>query len=181
MIDLSTYSTGDYNPGSPFKRIVWIVVSRFFFETRFPWPSAIKVALLRCFGASVGEGAVIKPSVKIKYPWFLSIGDHCWIGENVWLDNVAAITIGNQVVLSQGAVLLTGNHDYKSKSFDLRAAPVVIRDFVWICAHAKVGPGVEVGEGTLLTLGSVATSSLASHGIYSGNPAERMRDRVMNE
>src|SRR5690242_9560833 len=95
------------------------MVSAIFFQNSlFPF-SGWKVFLLRLFGASVGKGVVIKPRVTIKYPWFLTIGNHSWIGENVWIDNLGKVAIGSNVCLSQGSMLLTGNHDYTKSTFDL--------------------------------------------------------------
>ena len=71
----------------------------------------LKVRLLKMFGAKIGKGLVIKNNVIIKQPWYLTIGDDCWIGENVWIDNIDKVSIGSDVCISQGAMLLTGNHD----------------------------------------------------------------------
>ena len=79
-----------------------------------PYPSTFKAIILRVFGAKVGKGLVIRTHVRIKQPWRLSIGDHVWIGESVWIDNLVQVAIASNVCLSQGAFLLTGNHDYKS-------------------------------------------------------------------
>ena len=181
MIDLRTYSKGDYDAGPLWKRVLWYIVSRLFFETRIPWTSRLKAGILRVFGANAGPDFVIKPSVKIKYPWFLTIGESCWIGENVWIDNVAAVELGDHVVLSQGVVLVTGNHDYKSKSFDLRTEPIEIGSFAWIGAHSVVGPKTEIGEGAVLTVGSVALGHIEARSVYSGNPAKKVRDRIADE
>src|SRR5690606_27570566 len=94
--DLSAYNNSSYNPGAGFfKRSLWYFCNALFFKSSlFPF-YAFKSGLLRLFGARVGKKVVIKPGVNIKYPWFLTIGDHCWIGENVWIDNLTAVIIGN--------------------------------------------------------------------------------------
>ena len=78
----------------------------------------LKIYLLKIFGAKIGKGVIIKPGVNIKYPWNLYIGDHVWIGENVWIDNLDDVIINNHVCVSQGAMLLCGNHNYKKSSFN---------------------------------------------------------------
>ena len=181
MIDLTSYTTKDYDPGPFFRRAVWYVVSRLFLETRFPWPNVLKRMILIQFGCRISDGLVIKPRVKIKYPWYLSIGAHCWIGEGVWIDNLCEVTLGDQVVLSQGAYLLTGNHDYKKRSFDLILDPIEIKSGAWIAAKSIVCPGVTVEEYAVLTVGSVATQSLDAHSIYSGNPATFKRKREFSD
>lgn len=142
--------------------------------------SSLKVSLLRLFGAKVGQGVVIKPGVNIKYPWRLHIGNWVWIGEGVWIDNLAEVRIGNQVCISQGAMLLTGNHNYKSEKFDLIVQPILLEDGCWIGAQSTVCPGVICGKESVLAVGSVATRHLAPQMIYQGNPAQAARARQLS-
>jgi len=178
-VDLSQYNNSLYQPGSTLKLTVWYFTNLLFFKTLFPFPSSLKVKILRGFGAKIGEGVVIKPGVNIKYPWFLEIGDHCWIGEEVWIDNLASVSIGNNVCLSQGAYLLTGSHDYKKSSFDLITKPIILENGVWIGAKATVCPGVTCHSHSVLAVGSIATSDLEAYSIYQGNPAIKKRERVI--
>lgn len=177
--DLSRFDNSHYQPGSIFKKLLWYFISLVFFNTMIPFPSFIKVIFLKTFGAKVGVGVVIKPLVNIKYPWFLEIGDHCWIGEGVWIDNLAKVVIGKHVVLSQGSYLLTGSHDYKKTTFDLLLAEIWLEDGVWIGAKATVCPGVICKTHSVLAVGGVATKDLAEYGIYQGNPADLKRERIV--
>ncbi|MBC6610316.1 colanic acid biosynthesis acetyltransferase WcaF [Hymenobacter sp. BT507] len=179
--DLSTFSVGTYRAGPTWKVALWYPINYFIFDTAIPWPYAIKSALLRLFGAQVGNGLVIKPNVRIKNPWRLRIGHHCWIGESVWIDNLADVTIGNHVSISQGALLLTGNHDYTRSSFPYRLGPITLEDGSWVGARAVVCPGVTCHSHAILTVNSVASRSLDAWGIYAGNPASFIRQRVMQE
>jgi len=122
---------------------------------------------------------MIKPNVTIKYPWFLKIGDYTWIGEQVWLDSLASITIGSNCCISQGALLLTGNHDYTKVSFDLIIGKIVLEDGVWIGAKSVVCPGVICFTHSVLAVGSVATKNLDTYSIYQGNPAIFKKKRIM--
>jgi putative colanic acid biosynthesis acetyltransferase WcaF len=142
-----------------------------------PFPNKFKVFLLSLFGAKVGAGTVIKPRVNIKYPWFLVIGDSAWIWEGAWIDNLAPVTIGNNVCISQGAYLLTGSHDYKKSSFDLIMGPITLEDGVWIGARAIVCPSVTCRSHSILAVGSVATKNLEPYSVYQGNPAVFKRKR----
>jgi len=118
-------------------------------------------------------------SVNIKYPWKLKIGDHCWIGEKVWIDNLDEVTIGNHVCISQGAFLICGNHNYKSSTFDLQVKPITLESGSWIGAKSIVGPGVTVANHAVLSLGSIATKDLEAYGIYRGNPAVKIKTRTI--
>ncbi len=173
-VDLSKYkNTGNVGV----KDIAWQVVRVCLFSNRLNPFSFIKVFLLRLFGAKVGEGVVIKTAVNIKRPWFLEIGDNVWIGEEVWIDNIVSVSVGSNSCISQGAMIFTGNHDYKKESFDLMVKPVVIEDGVWIGAKAIVCPGVKVFSHSVLTAGSVAVGDMLAYQIYQGNPAVFKRDR----
>jgi putative colanic acid biosynthesis acetyltransferase WcaF len=168
---LDQFDNSGYRPGSLPTRALWAIVSGIFFQTWLPWPSAIKCILLRIFGATVGSGVVIKPRVTIKYPWKLTVGAHSWIGEFVWIDNLDQVNIGDHVCISQGAMLLCGNHDYKKATFDLITGPIVLENGVWIGAKASVAPGVTCANHSVLTMGSIATKDLAAWQIYQGVPA----------
>jgi len=175
--DLSSYNNDWYNPGNPVKRGIWYLVNVFFFLS--PWMpfSGLKKGLLRMFGAKVGKGVVIKPRVNIKYPWKLTIGDHVWIGEAVWIDNLEQVTIASNCCLSQGAMLLCGNHNYTLPTFDLMVKPIQLEEGAWIGAHAVVCPGVVCKSHSILAVNSVAVSNLDAYGIYQGNPAQKVKER----
>lgn len=130
------------------------------------------------FGTKIGKGCVVKPCVNIKYPWKLSVGDHTWIGENVWIDNLSMVKIGSNCCISQGAFILTGNHDYSSKKFDLIVRDVSIEDGAWLGAKATLCPGVTMKSHSVLTVGSVATADLEAWSIYQGNPAVKVKERT---
>ncbi|MBN8153600.1 WcaF family extracellular polysaccharide biosynthesis acetyltransferase [Vibrio vulnificus] len=152
-------------------RLAWFIVSFFIYETAIPFPSGFKSNILRLFGSRVGYGVVIKPNVKIKYPWLLSIGNNSWIGEFVWIDNLAQVSIGSNCCISQGAYLLTGNHDYRVDTFDLMVKEIKVKDGSWVCAKAVICPGVTLGKGSILSVCSLATNDLIENGIYQGVPA----------
>jgi len=179
-VDLSKFDNKWYDSGSKFKRILWYLLNRYFLKTYMPYPSRIKVYILKIFGAKIGKNIVIKPNVNIKYPWFLEMGDNVWIGEGVWIDNLAPVKIGSNVCISQGAYLLTGNHNYKKESFDLIVKGIEIEDGVWIGAKSVVCPGVKLKSHSILTVGSVLTNDTEEFTIYRGNPAIPVRKRVID-
>lgn len=177
--DLSVYNNSWYNPGgNGLKRLLWYFTNAIWFNSAFPF-NGFKIFLLRLFGCKVGIGVIIKPHVKIKYPWKLEIGNHVWIGENVWIDNLAKVTLGNNVCLSQGAFLLCGNHNYKKRTFDLITSEIILEDGVWIGAQSVVCPGIKCYSHSVLAVGSVANTDLLAYTIYQGNPALKIRERVI--
>ena len=182
QVNLSSFSAEGFDRGAgTLKEGLWLVVSLILFQLCPLKLSGLKCSVLRCFGASVGRGVVFKPGVKITFPWKLTLGDHVWLGEESWLLNLAPITIGSHVCVSQRAFLCTGNHDYKSPTFDLITEPIRVEQGAWVGAGAIVGPGVSVGTYAVLTAGSVATKDLQNYGIYQGNPAVLIKKREIGE
>ena len=180
-VNLAAYTPGNFDRGaSALREVLWILASFWLFRLCPFKFYALKRAALRFFGARVGHGTVIKPSVRITFPWKLTLGDHVWLGDECWLFNLAPIVIEDHVCISQRAFLCTGNHDYKSPKFDLITKPIRIQTGAWIGANAFVGPGVTVGAHSVLSAGSVATKNLTADGIFTGNPAVWVKQRVIS-
>lgn len=175
--DLSRFNISWYNPGPRWKIILWFITNSVFINTYLPLPVSLKIAVLRLFGAKIGNKVMVKPGVNIKYPWLLHVGNEVWIGEQVWIDNLSEVRIGDNVCLSQGAMLLTGNHDYSRSTFDLTTRPITLADGVWIGAKSVVCAGVHCESHAVLAVNSVATRPLQAYGIYQGNPAVWVRQR----
>lgn len=177
-IDLSVYDNSWYKSGgNALKRLLWYFCNVMLIKSHYNPFSGLRCRLLKVFGAKVGKGVVIKPGVNIKYPWRLKIGNYSWIGEDVWIDNLEDITIGNNCCISQGAMLLCGNHNFKKSTFDLIIKPIIIEDGAWIGAQSTVCPGVIAGSHSILCVGSVANKDLEAYGIYKGVFAEKISTR----
>jgi putative colanic acid biosynthesis acetyltransferase WcaF len=175
---LDNYTRGNYTPGAPYwKQLLWYFVGSPLVQSYLIPVSTIKVWTLRMFGASIGQCVRIKPGVRVKFPWRLSVGNFVWIGEDTWIDNLASVVIADHVCISQGVYLCTGNHDWHDPNFKLITAPIQIEKSAWIAAKSVIGPGVTVGEGVVLTLGGVTGKSLEPMTIYAGNPAQPVRKR----
>lgn len=174
---LNTFQNAWYQPGgNPLSRVLWYICNAVLIKSGIPG-SAWRVMLLRAFGATIGNKVVIKPRVNIKYPWRLRIGDYSWLGEQCWIDNLGNVSIGAHCCLSQGSMLLCGNHNYKLSTFDLIVGDITLEEGVWIGAKALVAPGIHCFSHSILTAGSIATKNLDAYGIYSGNPAAKVRER----
>lgn len=181
-VDLTLFSNKEIDKGaSPLKRTLWYFVNAVFFKCYWNISSGLKVWLLELFGANIGIGVTVKPNVNIKRPWRLTIANHVWIGEGVWIDNNADVVIESNCVISQGAMLLCGNHNYKKKSFDSFPGSIIIEEGAWICAKAIVAPGVTIHTHAVLGVGSITTKDLEAYTIYQGNPATEVRKRIIED
>jgi putative colanic acid biosynthesis acetyltransferase WcaF len=180
VVDLSKPDNSEYRKGrSTLVWALWHFIGATILKSQFLPFSSLKVLALRTFGAKVGAGVYIKPGVKVKFPWFLTIGNHTWIGEDVWIDNLADVKIGSHVCISQGAYLCTGNHDWSTPNMKLFRKPIWLQDGCWVGARATICPGIDIGSGAILTMGSVATKAIPTLQIWGGNPARYLRKRVV--
>jgi putative colanic acid biosynthesis acetyltransferase WcaF len=181
-VRLAKTHPGAYRPGRPyFVRALWLIVEAFVLLNPVLVSYRFKIAVLRLFGATIGEGLVIKPGVHVKYPWRLRIGDNCWIGERAWIDNMEDVKLGSDVVVSQGAYLCTGNHDWSDPTMPLAPSPILVQDGAWLGAFARVAPGATIAVGSVVALGGVVFSDTEPWGIYRGNPAERVGTRSLRD
>ena len=181
-VDLTHYDTHNKAyaasiGASKIKQWLWFFCSPLLIRNPLIPFSGFRKWVLQLFGANIGIEARIRPGAKIKFPWKLTMGDHVWLGEDCWIDNLTEVTIGSHVCISPGAMLCTGNHNYRSPGFELITKPILLEDGVWIGAKAIVTPGVTAHSHSMLTAGSVATRDMEAYGIYQGNPAIKTRLR----
>ena len=181
-MDLQSFENSGFSRGAgPLREGVWLIARRWLFlDSDMPW-YACRRSVLRCFGARIGRKVVIKPQVKITFPWKLQVDDNAWLGEEAWILNLAPVTIDANVCLSQRVFLCTGNHDWSDPGFRLVTQPIAIREGAWVCANAFVGPGVTVGRDAVVTAGSVVTHDLPAGMVCSGNPCRPVRQRGKRE
>lgn len=156
---------------------MWYLCKCFLFLTPLPVPSQFKCSVLRLFGARIGKGVVIKPQVKILFPWKLTVGDHAWIGEEVFILNFEPVTIGAHCCISQRAFLCGGSHNYRQPEMPYRNGPISVKDGAWVGAQVFVAPGVTIGVETVVTAGSVVTRDLPSKMVCSGYPCLPFKER----
>jgi putative colanic acid biosynthesis acetyltransferase WcaF len=176
MIRLEGYTTGDFDRGQPFWfEALWLATRCLFFLNPIPWPSELRVAMLRAFGAKIGKGVVVRAGVNVTFPWRLKVGDFVWFGEEVVVLSLAEVSIESHVCLSQRAFLCTGSHNFRAPKFDLVTKPITIRGSSWVAAQAFIAPGVEIGEGTMVAAGSVVLKSVPPRSFVQGNPASVVR------
>jgi len=180
-LDLQNYRNR-HSLSSKLGRAVWNIVWLLFFRSTprgvlYGW----RRSLLRGFGAKIGKGVNILPSCRIWQPWNLTMGDYSCLSENVDCYSVDKITIGKQVVVSQGAFLCCASHDIESRIMELTYKPITIADNAWVAAEAFVGLGVTIGAGAVVGARAVVTKDVAPWTVVAGNPAKFIKNRVLKE
>ena len=181
-VDLRFPDNSNYRTGrSKLVWALWYFVGAPILKCYFLPSSKFKQWLLRLFGAKIGRGVYLKPGIKLKFPWKLTIGSYSWVGEDVWIDNMAEVFIGSNVCVSQGAYLCTGNHDWSTRNMKLFTKPICIEDGAWVAAHSTVGPGVTIGQAAILAISSVTAKTIPPFEIWSGAPAVYLRDRTFDK
>lgn len=180
QVDLSVPDNSELHRGAPFLlEALWFFVGLPLLRSSLIPSARFRSWLLRRFGAKIGASVYFKPGLRVKFPWYLEVGDYCWLGEDLWIDNLAPVAIGPHVCVSQGAYLCTGNHDWSLTNMKLFRKPIVLERGSWVGARAVVCPGVVVGEGAIITAGSVAAKSIPPYEIHAGNPAAFVRRRIL--
>lgn len=158
---------------------LWWLVQSFLFNNSPQFMYGWRRWLLRCFGARVGKGVILRPSCSVTYPWKVSIGDYAWIGDEVVLYSLGEIHIGKNAVVSQRSYICTGSHDYTKPEFDIYQQPIVIEEECWLATDVYVAPGVTIGRGTVVGARSSVFKSLPAGKICMGSPVRVIRDREM--
>lgn len=177
VIDLSLAGKGNYqSKRGVLIELIWFVLEACVINNKLLPVSALRVGLLRLFGAKIGSGCRFVHPLRVKAPWNLEVGDQCWFGVDVWIYNQALVRIGSNVCISQGTFLTAGSHEM-STTMDLRVAPIIIEDGVWITSKCVVQMGVTIGRSAVVTPLSVVHRSLEAEGVYGGNPCRFIRKR----
>lgn len=172
------YTRPAFSFGNRARRAVWNLCWLLLYRTS-PRPfHRWRAMLLRTFGATLGADCHFYPGSRIWAPWNLRCEDHVAAADGVEIYNPSPMELASHVILSQNAYVCGATHDYNDPDFPLLSYRMRLGPYAWICARAMVAPGVQVGEGAVLGLGSVATRDLEPWMVYSGNPAQRIRDRI---
>lgn len=129
----------------------------------------------------MGRNAHIYPKARIWAPWHLVCEEGASIADDAIVYNPKPITLGSHAIVSQQAYLCGATHDYEDPDFTLMPYPITLGSYSWVCARATVQPGISLGEGSILGLGSVATHDLEPWGIYAGVPARKIKTRSIRE
>jgi putative colanic acid biosynthesis acetyltransferase WcaF len=159
-----------YDKGRGFlAQALWVAVSTLVF-TQVWCPNRLRCAILRWFGAQIGDGVLIKHRVTVQWPWKLTVGDNSWVGTGAELYNIDRIVIGSDVAISQHAYLCTGSHDRDSATFEFDNGPIVIQDGAWVCARTTVLRGVTIGANSVIGATSLVSRDVPPDSIVRPTP-----------
>ncbi len=161
------------------RRALWECVQLPFLPLRPRSLSRVRVALLRLFGAKIGENVLICGGTRVHVPWNLELGDYVAIGDKVEIYNLAPITIGAHSVISQRAYLCGSTHDYTRTDFPLYSLPINIGAQAWVASGAFIGPGITIGEGSVVGANSVVTKDVPAWTVAAGNPCRLLKPRLL--
>ena len=156
---------------------LWWIIDFFFFKLSPQFMYGWRRWLLKLFGAKIGVGVIIRPTVSITYPWKVSIGDYSWIGDDVVLYSLGEIKIGKNAVVSQKSYICSASHDYGKSDFPIWSKKVTIEDECWLATDVYVAPGVTIGQGTVIGARSSVFKDLPSGKVCTGCPAKIIKDR----
>jgi len=157
---------------------LWWLVQGTFFKMSPQFMYGFRRFLLRLFGAKIGKKVIIRPTVRITYPWKVSIGNYSMVGDDVVLYSLGDIEIGDNVVISQKSYLCTGSHDYLQIDFPIFAKKITIENQCWLATDVFVAPGITIKEGTVVGSRSSVYKDLPANKVCVGNPAKIIRERL---
>lgn len=158
-------------------RVLWAAVAGTVFRYSFHNWYSLRAAILRRFGAKVGRNLRIRRTVRIELPFNLTIGDDVIIGDEAILYALGTITIGDRALISQYAHLCAGSHDYKLPHYPLLKPPISVGSDCWIAADAFVGPGVTIGDRSIVGARASVFKDVPADVIVGGNPAKVLKSR----
>ncbi|MBU6347124.1 MAG: hypothetical protein KGQ38_00715 [Actinomycetales bacterium] len=163
MRDLSKFDAAGYSRGrNKLWQALWFCFSFLIFQ-KFWYPNGLRAKSLRVFGAKVGQNVFIRHDVRIMWPWKLTVGDNSWLGEGARIINIVDVSIGNNVCISQDAMICSGSHDHNKTDFPYKNAQIEISDGAWIAARAVVLPGASIGKNSIISAGEIARGQIANN------------------
>ena len=160
--------------------ITWFFLARWNPRgTLFLWRSF----LLKLFGAKIIGKVNVYPSAKIWDPINLTMYNGSCIDNDVFIYNVAMVSIGERSIISREAKICTATHDYNADTFDLKTKPINIMNDAWICMDVFIAPGVNVGSFGVALARSVVLSDILNYEVFLGNPAKcvKMRKEINSQ
>ena len=138
----------------------------------------VRLKILSKIFNEVGNNVNIMNNIEFSYGKNISIGDNSGIGKNCFLNDVATISIGNNVLMGPDVMIFTTNH-LTSKNSLIREqgyefGEVHIGSDVWIGARVVILPNVIIGEGAVIAARAIVTKNVEPYTIVGGVPAKKI-------
>ena len=172
------YTSPQYSFANRVQRQLWSVCWILLYRPSPRIAHVWRAALLRLFGATLGPRCRFYPASRVWAPWNLTCEDTVMVADGAELYNPAPLYLSSHAIVSQGAYLCGATHDYDDPAFPVISFPSRLGRYAWVAARACVAPGVNLGDGAILGLASLATNDLEPWSIYAGVPARKVKDRV---
>jgi putative colanic acid biosynthesis acetyltransferase WcaF len=180
-VDLRRYDQSKFDRGRPsWYILLWWLVQAIAFPLSLHNLNGFRCWLLRCFGATIGQGVLIRPTARFTYPWKVEIGDYSWIGDDVVFYSIDAIRVGQHCVISQKTYLCTGSHDIRDPAFGLITAPIAIDNGAWVATDCFVGHGVTIGANAIVGARSSVFRDLPAGYVCLGTPCRPVQVRIVD-
>ena len=160
------------------RRQLWNTCWALFYRTSPRTAHGWRAWLLRCFGAKMGANCHFYPQSRVWAPWNLECEDAVALGDRAELYNPSRLYLASHAIISQDAYLCGATHDYNNPAFPVVSYPMRVGRYAWVAARACVSPGVDIAEGAVLGLASVATRDLEAWSVYAGVPAKKIKERI---
>ncbi len=171
--------------GTPARRVIdyfhflYLGMANHFFN-KIPSYFIRKMILRHLYRMKIGRHSNIQMGVRVYAPWKITIGNNCSIGHDSLLDGRRGIRIGNNVDLAGYVRIFTLGHDLNDPSYKTTGKPVTIEDEASVFTGAYILPGITIGRGSVVALGSVVTKNTEPWAVYGGNPAKKISTRSID-
>lgn len=142
---------------------------------------SIRRFFYRLAGMKIGKGSTLHMGARFYFPRKITIGEDSLIGDHIFLDGRAPLTIGNHVDIASQVMIYNSEHDLTDETNKAIEQPVEIGDYVFIGPRVIIMPGVSIGKGAVVAGGAVVTDDVPEKTIVGGVPAKEIGKREIRE
>ena len=126
-----------------------------------------------------GKNTVVTPPFYCDYGYNITVGDNFYANYNLIILDVAPVKIGDNVFIAPNVSIYTAGHPVHPKARNSMyeyGIPIEIGNDCWIGGNAVICPGVKIGNGVVIGAGSVVTHDIPDNVVAAGNPCKVLRE-----